>query len=368
MHKTIVTLAALLTLAAGVWACDSDPTQFGRPYQDVALDVAYGLDAALDADAEAPFDVMERRDGDVQIEGDIARLDVARLDADAALIDAAASWPYVAGQSYFSETGYIEFIAGDNAVIVSAAHGGYLKPDDIPERTGLVLRDHNTQELSREFAEALFEATGRRPHVIINLLARSKLDANRELEDAAQGNAVAEAAWHEFHAFIDEAKDFAVENYSRALYLDVHGHSHEIERVELGYLLSANDLRRSDAVLDEARYSEASSVRRLAEDSAERLSFSQLVRGPTSFGAYLEARDFPSVPSPSQPAPASGDAYFSGGDNTRRHGSRDGGLVSGLQLEVNRSVRFSDSALLAFAKAMAAASAAYLAEHFQIVD
>lgn len=44
------------------------------------------------------------------------------------------------------------------------------------------------------------------PYLVINHLHRSKLDANREIGEAAQGNAVAEAAWTHFHTFINDAQ------------------------------------------------------------------------------------------------------------------------------------------------------------------
>lgn len=59
-----------------------------------------------------------------------------------------------------------------------------------------------------------------RPHVIRCLLHRSKVDVNRDLGEAAFGNAEAGLAWKEYHDFIDEAK-LAINN--RTLYIDVHG-------------------------------------------------------------------------------------------------------------------------------------------------
>src|SRR5262245_1097109 len=43
--------------------------------------------------------------------------------------------PYTPGQSYFGRNNYIEYIAGDSPVILSATHGGDLTPAQIPDRT-----------------------------------------------------------------------------------------------------------------------------------------------------------------------------------------------------------------------------------------
>jgi hypothetical protein len=44
------------------------------------------------------------------------------------------------------------------------------------------------------------------PYLVINHLHRSKLDANQEIGEAAQGNAVAETTWTHFHTFINDAQ------------------------------------------------------------------------------------------------------------------------------------------------------------------
>jgi hypothetical protein len=106
------------------------------------------------------------------------------------------------------------------------------------------------------------------------------------------------------------------------------------------------------------------SVRALYRDNAQRMRFSELIRGPQSFGALLEERGFASVPSADQPAPESNWAFFSGGYNTRRHGSRDSGRVSGVQVEVNQGARFDSDRRAAFAVALAEAIDAFVAAHY----
>jgi hypothetical protein len=272
---------------------------------------------------------------------------------------------FVAGETYFGLQRHTEYQAGDLPVIVSAPHGGNLEPDQIPLRTyGVTTQDRQTQELIRALAAALFGRSSGRPHVIINRLHRNRLDANREIEEAAQESVYAEWAWAEYHGFIDAAKQLVVEQYGRGLYLDIHGHGHDIQRSELGYLLRTSDLELPDNLLDDPELINRSSIRRLALDAAA--GFVELVRGPTSLGGLLAQQGFPSVPSPDQPDPG-GAPYFTGGYNTVRHGSRDGGMISGIQIEVHRiGARDSASSRAAFADALTLALETYMAMHFQI--
>jgi N-formylglutamate amidohydrolase len=267
------------------------------------------------------------------------------------------------GKSYFGRRQYIEYVPGELPLILSAPHGGDMTPDEISDRTwGTTDTDRNTIETLWAVRDALVERTGAAPHLIVSHLRRTKLDPNREIVEAAQGNPFAENAWAEFQAYIDVAAGLVTETYGSGLYVDLHGHGHAIARVELGYLLTAADLDRSDAELDAGGYAERSSIRAIS--AASPLTFSGLLRGPASFGALLAAEGFPSVPSPADPSPGAA-PYFSGGYDTDRHGSRGGGTVSGIQIELYFvGVRDSDASRRAFAHALAAAVEAYMTEHW----
>ena len=106
--------------------------------------------------------------------------------------------PYTPGQSYFGRNNYIEYVAGNAPVIYSAPHGGALTPSEIPDRTAsncggsaTTTTDLNTAELVRAMQARHFARFGTWPHIIINHLARRKLDANRTAEEAACGDAEA---------------------------------------------------------------------------------------------------------------------------------------------------------------------------------
>ena len=237
----------------------------------------------------------------------------------------------VPGQTYLGAAGYVELIAGDLPLVVSAPHGGSMTPTTIPDRTvGTFDRDTNTEELARAIHAAFQARDGRAPFIIICRLHRRKLDANREIVEAAQGNALAERAWQEYHGFIEAARWRVLDSYTRGFYIDLHGHGHAIARLELGYLLTANELAGDDNSLNGAALVQQSSIRTLVQTSAR--PHAELLRGPKSLGALFQAQGIRAVPSPTEPHPA-GEPYFSGGYNTERYGSRNGSAVSGVQIE-----------------------------------
>lgn len=271
-------------------------------------------------------------------------------------------WEYEPGRAVRRAPGYIEFVPGDGPVIVSAPHGGLLQPEELPDRRGVTDRDVATDELARLFVEEFHRETGMRPHLVINLLHRRKLDANRPAGEAAEGNPVALEAWTDFHRYIEEAKAYALERFGWGFYIDLHGHSHDHGRVELGYALSADVLRLTDEGL--SRYAALSTLRPVCPASEAQGDLATLLRGTRSLGALLEARGVPSVPSPEAPAPEPGWAYFSGGYNVERHGARDGGTIHGVQIEVSREWRRNPEDLVRFARALAHALAEFLEEWF----
>ena len=270
---------------------------------------------------------------------------------------------YQPGQTHFGRASYAEYLVGDLPIIISAPHGGPMVPQEIPDRTfGVTGRDRNTQELSRSIREALIERTGRAPHVIVSRLHRIKLDPNREIVEAAQGSPFAENAWAEFHGFIEVAENIVTRDFGSGLYLDIHGHGHEIDRIELGYLLSRDDLSDSNAALSVQGLVDKSSVRALA--GAVAITFADLIRGPTSLGTLLQDAGIRTVPSASDPDPG-GAPYFTGGYNTARHGSRDGGTVSGIQIEHHfPGLRDTEQNREAYAAILAEAVVTYLEVHF----
>jgi hypothetical protein len=271
----------------------------------------------------------------------------------------------VLNQTYQGKNGYVNYLPGDLPLILTAPHGGTLEPADIPNRGyGTTTRDMNTIELSMAIREAVFARTGGYPHVIISNLHRRKLDPNREIVEAAQGNPDAERAWWEFQVFADEAGDLVADGFGEGLLLDIHGHGHEIPRVEIGYLLSRDDLALSDEALSGTSYVNKSSIRALASKPGNDLA--DLIRGPQSLGTLMEMIAAPAVPSSSQPNPGQDD-YFTGGYNTDRHGSSAGGTIDAIQLEHHLpGLRDEASNRERYAEALAEILVSYFQAHYDV--
>lgn len=255
--------------------------------------------------------------------------------------------PLVPGTTYRGLRGWVEYVPGTLPIIITAPHGGTETPSDIPDRTvGTFVRDLGTDTLALRVAEALETRTGGRPHLIRLHLHRIKLDANREIEEGAQGNALAIRAWHEFQLWTEAARLAVIASSGEGLYFDLHGHGHDVQRLEIGYLLTAADLAGVDASLDQPAVVAKSSLRTLVARSGR--THASLVRGPESLGALFEAEGYPAVPSPRQLGPGA-DPFFSGGYNTEVHGCSGGGSVCGFQIESNRQgVRSTPAEMRAF--------------------
>lgn len=264
---------------------------------------------------------------------------------------------FTPGQTYFGANNYIEYIAGNVPIIISAAHGGDMSPAEIPTRNCsacVTVADAATQELVRAMGASMQRLFGCSPHIIINRLHRRKLDANREIIEAAQGNPQAERAWNEFHQFIDSAKRAVERSFGRGFYLDMHGHGNDIQRLELGYLLREDELRLPDDSLNKGKYIAFSSIRNLVGTNKQGASHARLLRGDGALGTLLGQRGYPAVPSKQDLAPKIGDDYFDGGYNTARHSSYRGGMIDGVQIECNfMGVRDSPTAIRRFADSLA---------------
>ena len=256
---------------------------------------------------------------------------------------------YIPGQSYFGRNQYIEYIAGNLPFIISVPHGGHLQPDEISDRScqGVDENDMNTQELARMVRDSIFAHTGKYPHMIINLLKRTKLDPNRAIDEATCGDSLDQISYNEYHSWIDSCKVQMMSEYGKGLYLDFHGQSHAIPRIEIGYNLGNTELANPDSILNDTTFINMSTIKHLADSTS--LTFSELVRGDQSLGAYFENIGYPAVPSNIIPDPGSS-SFFDGGYSVETHGSRNGGTIDGVQTELNQvGIRDTDPNMKKFA-------------------
>ena len=264
---------------------------------------------------------------------------------------------------------YIAYQKGTLPIVLSVPHGGAVAPTGIPDRTcnsPTTVTDANTIDLANNISTALFNRTGCYPHIIYCNLKRTKLDCNRNLADAACGNAAAETAWHEFHNFIDTAQQIASDAFEdNIFYVDLHGHGHPIQRIELGYLLRDYELELPDSVLNTAQYLGYSSIKNIAANNQNNYQHAELLRGSAALGTLLGNKNYPAVPSQQIPAPGTMSNYFSGGYNTANHTCYTAGnTVNGVQMECNYTgIRDNAANRQAFGNSLAVVLLNYLYIH-----
>lgn len=203
--------------------------------------------------------------------------------------------------------------------------------------------DSYTKTIAKKVYDEYYALTGLYPHMIVSELRRIKLDPNREINEATFGDPIAVVAYNEYHNFISQAKNSL---NGPGLLLDIHGQTHPEEWVELGYLFSKNSLVNGNM---NPQLSSARSLFSLHNVT----DFENILRGPNSFGKLLNDYSYKVVPSPINPDPTSNGNYFSGGYTVKIHGSKDGGSVDAIQVEIPRGIRFSSSNRSQFSKDLA---------------
>ena len=129
-----------------------------------------------------------------------------------------------------TSSSYVEYIHGDTNLIFSVPHDGNINLTSIPVRKngcknldGICVypgndkchpkdvckvvtgADLNSLGIARAVFASYVTSTGRTPHMIISHLHRSRLDPNRPVDQAAQGQEEAIAAYEAFHESIKHA-------------------------------------------------------------------------------------------------------------------------------------------------------------------
>ena len=245
---------------------------------------------------------------------------------------------------------------GGSKIIITAPHGGSLKNVSIPDRgygcwtldekciyryncsgygvkskncKTVTVSDMNTKQISVILRQKIQTLTGKAPHLIINNLHRSKMDPNREKEQATFGDPIAGKAWEDFQRYIENARKAIG---GPGVLFDIHGKRRE--RIELGYLLRGPTLDNTTAKINPGD----TSIKSLAERYYRRIRFDEILRGKKSFGAFIQNFGYETIPSPAFPGPG-GAKFYRGGYITQRYGSHNGGKVDAIQIESPASLR-----------------------------
>ncbi len=232
---------------------------------------------------------------------------------------------------------WTEYRVGNMPLVITVPHGGYIRPDSIPNREckdAVTVVDSYTIELVNAIDSVFMVDYGFRPHIIIAYIARIKVDQNRDIVEGTCGNIQVAKPWNVFHDFTDDAIELAVAKFGKTAYIDLHAHGHSIQRLELGYLLTGSELLNLDENANEQRLIQKSSLQNLFRLYPQ-TSFRELIKGAKAFGTSMYNDKFASVPSQQDPFPNEDEKYFNGGYNTKRYTSSKYPKVFGWQIESN---------------------------------
>ena len=242
---------------------------------------------------------------------------------------------------------FVKVQYGNMPLVITVPHGGLISPDSIPDRSCPNITtavDIYTLEMAAAIDSIAKADYGVQPYFITTSLKRIKIDQNRSIDEATCSNPAKADYWYSFHNYTDSCIKKILAKYPSCLYVDLHAHGHTIQRLELGYLISASQLNVPSSI-----NSNSTSFKYLFTANPT-LTMQQILTGPNAFGSLMAQQGYPSVPSNAMVAPAIGDQYFDGGYNTARYTALN--KVFGLQIESNYDgVRASANQRVAFAKA-----------------
>lgn len=275
---------------------------------------------------------------------------------------------YKPGDTVFGFKKYVKLIVGDDdaPLLLGVPHDGTLAGDpEIPE-IGNTGRDINTLPLALEIAKHFKSTTKQRAWIVINDISRKRVEPNTFPKDVDEryGNADAKRTYMSYHSLLTAARDrmaMIQKTGKGGLFLDLHGHAHSyqssqpyisisgkvltskfIDQTELGYGLSNFAISQSDEYLN--KLADSSSIAAIAKANPK-VPFSEIIRGPYSFGGLLEAEKVIAVPGNNiktleanavlYGTDVKGNAkrrpYFNGGYCTRKYGTGILGTTTGFQ-------------------------------------
>jgi len=241
-----------------------------------------------------------------------------------------------AGQTYSDPEKLVSFIVGDIPLVISVPHGGTILLPDMPTRDckgAVTVTDTRSIELAMEIQKAFLAKYNVRPFIIYTNISRKQVDQNREMEEGTCGNKDMNKYWIQFHDYIDTAVSLAGKKFGKVVYIDLHGHGHTKQRLEIGYGPNADIFRDFDKQ-NAATLAPKTSVNNLlvADKNA---NLKDLIYGKNSFGTLIQDAGYGAVPSRQDPYPLDEDKYFNGGYNTRWYTSNKYPMVFGWQIESN---------------------------------
>ncbi len=126
---------------------------------------------------------------------------------------------------WFQRKGYFDVLEGNHGLLITAPHGGYLRPLDMKEKSESIA-DENTYDLARMIGEKIYELSAKNivPNILLARIHRSIIDLNRHYY---LSNPIAQ----EYHMEIRKI----ARKYRKVLLIDIHGMAErEGRNIEIG--------------------------------------------------------------------------------------------------------------------------------------
>jgi hypothetical protein len=140
---------------------------------------------------------------------------------------------------------YVKTQRGDIPILLSAPHGGKLKPDNLPNRNCIdcvYTEDSYTKEILLLVKQNLETVMKGKISYVYTDLHRRKLDFNRPILEATDSNYILFPYWRQYHSFI---KHFSFVN-KKSLVIDIHGQAHTEELLEIGSYNDVSKIKMGD--------------------------------------------------------------------------------------------------------------------------
>ena len=243
---------------------------------------------------------------------------------------------------------YVEYRNGNLPLIISVPHDGQKTnsaftlrtKDNCPDPNFATVRDTYTTELANLIDSVVHVRTGKYVHLVRCDIKRTYVDMNREQRYAVPTDSKQVPVYELYHSRMKSARNLVTILYGRGLVIDIHAHGHDVQQVELGYLLSKTNLNKSDSEIMAGNYSKDCSIFALSTNNKLNKNFVELLRGTGSFGDILTQKNVPCVPNSAKPKPDA-EYYFDGGYITQTYGSAQatGGTVDAIQMEFDSTAR-----------------------------
>ncbi|TGM97823.1 hypothetical protein EHR10_13035 [Leptospira yasudae] len=295
-----------------------------------------------------------------------SHLDLSLLLTSSAIAEAVAAAgnpnciPEIGCNTVKAANDWSEIQVGELPIIITAPHGGSLLPADMKTRTtGTLGNDSNTADLALKIRNELQKLLGKRPHLILNHLDRSKIDMNRSTDQAVDNENDPDfqtnlRAYADFHRFINLTRNHIAGKFTRGILVDIHGHAQDENIVQIGLDLTEAELESNENNWATNNLHRSSSLRALVENG--NMTLKEAILGNDAVGTLLEEKGFPSFPNRQLRnfATTATNHYFTGGYNTATYGSGSNGRIDSFQMETpGPNLRNAENTRADFAKKFA---------------